>query len=190
MNLVTVGGRREGRRRLGLRLLVSRRDDDVRMLRRLYRRLLLLLLLMRGLGMVRLTVQHPCWYRWWRQLLILHRAAHPITSRAHLIALTFPRGPPLRPPADGGVHSADNESPRATFLSLVSALATRSCPRRRSARGITGIYRDPTTDHRGCPSAFQQVRLQDREPLARSADRPRRKFPRQLGQVQHAIELS
>jgi len=150
---MTVGGRREGRRRLGLRLLMSRRDDDVRMLRRLYRRLLLLLLLllMRGLGVMRLTVQHPCWYRWWRQLLILHRAAHPITSRAHLIALTFPRGPP--PPSRRSVSTA-------RITSRPGLRSFHSCRRSRRARGRdrhsrnhSDLSRSPT-DHRGCPPAF------------------------------------
>lgn len=57
--------------------LVGRRYDDVRV-RRLHRLLVLL-------GMMRRLVQHP-WHRRWRQLLILHSATHPITSRAHLIS--------------------------------------------------------------------------------------------------------
>lgn len=117
MHLVAVRGRRQGWRRwlLGL-LLMSRRDHDVRMLRRLHR-----LLLMLRLGrMVRLGVQHSSWYRRRRQLLILHHAAHPITSRAHLIIPAVPPVPPLSPSAPA-MSSADNDE---MFLSLVSERTT------------------------------------------------------------------
>lgn len=95
MHLVAVGGRRQGwwRWLLGLRLLMSRRDYNVRMLRRLHR-----LLLMLRLRMVRLGVQHPSWYRRWRQLLILHSAAHPIISHAHLITPAVSHGTYPPPP--------------------------------------------------------------------------------------------
>lgn len=123
--MVTVRGRRQGWRwwLLGL-LLMSRRDHDVRMLRRLHR-----LLLMLRLGrMMRLGVQHPSWYRRRRQLLILHRAAHPITSRAHLITSRGTPFPPLSPLSPArAMSSADNDESSVRFLSLVSERTTLRC---------------------------------------------------------------
>lgn len=166
--MVAVGGRRQGwrRRLLGLRLLMCRRDHDVRMLLR--RRLHRLLLVLR-LRMVRLGVQHPSWYRRWRQLLILHSAAHPIISRAHLIT---PRGisrnkPPARSPPRPVMSNAvkrdkSSEVPftcavdgrRARIRDVNSRREETTCYARISARG-NHLDLSQAIDHRGSPPASE-----------------------------------
>ena len=157
---MAMGGRRQGwwRWLLGLRLLMSRRDYNVRMLRRLHR------LLMLGLRMVRLGVQHPSWYRRWRQLLILHSAAHPIISRAHLIILAVSHAIP--PPPPQCPTWLNDKSPEVSFHLQRAGRRARirdsgDVRDARSNRDVC-IYRrenylnlSRAIDHRGCPPVIE-----------------------------------
>lgn len=128
---------------------MCRRDHDVRV-RRLHRLLVLL-------GMMRL-VQHP-WYRRWRQLLILHSAAHPITSRAHLIStLVAPRASVITRVLDSSFHSY-----RRTRTTRARIRGNGRCQRRDTpacvavSPGHTRVCAllSNWIDHRGSPPAFE-----------------------------------
>lgn len=87
-------------------LLVRRRDHDVRMGR--LHRLLLMLLMMR-------LVQHAR-YRRWRQLLVLHSAAHPVSGFTRAFNLHL--FPSSLPPVPGIANSLTHS--RKSFLAKSS----------------------------------------------------------------------